>query len=360
MTVVPLTALLKAIIGVVALAAALALGVATALPAAAGSIQPVVGLATADSYEVLSATTVTNTGPTTLSNGDVGLHPGTAVTGFPPAVIANGVIHAKDAQGEQAKIDLTTAYNDAAGRVPDATGILDLAGQTLVAGVYSGNAVSLNGTVTLDGGPTSVFIFQAASTLITGSASTVAFTGGANACNVFWQVGSSATLGSASVFAGTIMAMESITAVSGATIEGRLLARNGAVTLDSNVITRPAGCAPRSAIVTGTADSADVAAKAAADAAAITAAADAAAAKAAADAAAAAAADEEADNAADDAADDAGDDSTIPVGELARTGIDVPLYSSVAGGFLLAGALFVVVGNRHRPAIRAAKPSSRA
>ena len=123
MTVVPLTALLKAVIAFVALAAALAIGVATALPASAGSLQAPIGLGTADSYEVLSATTVTNTGPTTLSNGDVGLHPGTAVTGFPPAVIANGVIHAKDAQAEQAKIDLTTAYNDAAGRVPDATGV---------------------------------------------------------------------------------------------------------------------------------------------------------------------------------------------------------------------------------------------
>ncbi len=242
-----------------ALAVLLALGGANQANAA-GSVQPTVGLGTADSYEVLASSTVTNTGVTTINNGDVGLSPGTSITGFPPGVINNGVIHDTDAQAQQAQADLTTAYNDAAGRSPDVSNIIDLSGQTLVPGVYSGNALALNGTVTLDGSASSVFIFQAASTLITSSASVVAFTGGANSCNVFWQVGSSATLGTGSVFAGTIMALTSITADTSATISGRLLARNGAVTLDSNVITRPASCTARTAIVASTPTAAQTAA----------------------------------------------------------------------------------------------------
>jgi hypothetical protein len=231
---------------------------------AAGSIQPTVGLGTADSFEVLGATTVTNTGPTTVTNGDIGLSPGTAVTGFPPGIVTNGVIHAANAQSQQAQSDLTTAYLDAAGRTADTTGLLDLAGLTFTPGVHAGGAISLNGTVTLNGAANSVFIFQAATTLITGSSSVVTFSGGASACNVFWQVGSSATLGTSSTFAGTIMALTSVAANTGATIDGRLMARNGAVTLDSNVITRPASCASRSAIVAGTPTAAQIAAAAAA------------------------------------------------------------------------------------------------
>jgi hypothetical protein len=278
---------------------------------AAGSTQPTVGLGTADSFEVLGATTVTNTGPTTVTNGDVGLSPGTAVTGFPPGIVTNGVIHAANAQSQQAQSDLTIAYLDAAGRTADTTGIADLAGLTFTPGVHAGGAISLNGTVTLNGAANSVFIFKAASTLITGSSSVVTFSGGASACNVFWQVGSSATLGTNSTFAGTIMALTSIAATTGATIDGRLMARNGAVTLDSNVITRPASCAPRSAIVAGTPTAAQIAAAAAAAAAV-------AAAQAAAQAAAAGSA-----------------------GALAATGSDVvPLASTaailIAGGVVLA------------------------
>ncbi|MCU1558339.1 MAG: hypothetical protein JWN09_2334 [Microbacteriaceae bacterium] len=239
---------------------------------------PSIGLGAADSYEVLAATTVTNTLATVVNNGDVGLSPGTSVTGFPPGVINNGVIHAADAQAEQAQASLVTAYNDAAGRLPDESNIIDLAGRTLVPGVYSGGALALTGALTLNGDASSVFIFQAASTLITASASTVQFIGGANECNVFWQVGSSATLGSNSVFYGTIMALTSVTANTGATVTGRLLARNGAVTLDSNVITRSSACAPRSAIVASTPSSATLAQQAAAVAAARAAAATAAAA----------------------------------------------------------------------------------
>lgn len=219
---------------------------------AAGSVQPTVGLGTADSVEVLAGSTVTNTGPTTVTNGDVALSPGTAITGFPPGVIANGVQHRTDAQAQKSKADLVTAYDDTAGRSPDESNIIDLSGRTLDPGVYAGDALALNGTVTLNGSASSVFIFQAASGLITASSSVVSFTGGANSCNVFWKVGSSATLGSGSTFAGTIMALTSITADTGATIDGRLLARNGAVTLDSNPITRPAGCGPRSAITAST------------------------------------------------------------------------------------------------------------
>jgi hypothetical protein len=198
-----------------------------------------VGLGTADSYNVLAGTTVTNSGATVVNIGDVGLSSGTAITGFPPGIINNGVIHAADAQAEQAQTDLTTAYNDAAGTTLDNTvPEVDLGNQVLQPGVYSGDALSLTGTVTLNGDASSVFIFQAVSALITASASTAAFAGGANHCNVFWQVGSSATLGSNSAFAGTIIALQSISANTGTTIDGRLLARDGAVTLLSNVITR--------------------------------------------------------------------------------------------------------------------------
>jgi hypothetical protein len=208
----------------------------------AGAAEPPVGLGTADSFAVLAGTTVTNTLATTIQ-GDVGVSPGSAVTGFPPGIVTDGTIHSADAVATQAQADLTIAYDDAAGRsVSSPTSYTDLAGLTLAPGVYAGGALGLTGTVTLAGDASSVFIFQAASTLITSSASHVLLTGGASACNVFWQVGSSATLGTATDFVGTVMALTSITADSGATIDGRLLARNGAVTLDSNVITHPASC----------------------------------------------------------------------------------------------------------------------
>ncbi|WP_354568098.1 ice-binding family protein [Glaciihabitans sp. UYNi722] len=227
--------------------------------AASAVTPPNVGLGTADSYNVLASTTVTNTGNSVINDGDVGLDPGTSVVGFPPGQINNGVIHATDAQAEQAQVDVTTAYNDAAGRTPDVSNLIDLGGQTLAPGVYSGDALSINGDLTLNGDASSVFIFQAASTLITGSASRVLFIGGANQCNVYWKVGSSATLGSGSTFVGTILALASITANTGATITGRLLARNGAVTLDDNVISRSTECGARSAIVASSPSNATIA-----------------------------------------------------------------------------------------------------
>ncbi len=219
-----------------------------AMQSGASAAQAPVNLGTAASFAVLAGTTVTNTGPSTI-NGDLGVDPGTAVTGFPPGTL-NGTQHDADAVALQAQSDLTTAYNDAASRTPAASAPADLSGETLAPGVYN-NATSLGltGTVTLnaEGNPDAVFIFQAGSTLITGSGSHVALTGGAQACNVFWQVGSSATLGTNSTFVGNILALQSISVTTGATIYGRALARNGAVTLDDNTITA-ANCATTSPI----------------------------------------------------------------------------------------------------------------
>lgn len=191
-------------------------------------------------FSVLAGSTVTNTGSTTIS-GDVGVSPGTAVTGFPPG-LAGGTIHKADGAAAQAQAALTTGYIDAAGRAGGTSVAGDLVGLTFTAGVYkSTSSLAISGDVTLDaqGDPAAVFIFQISSTLTTGSGSHVVLANGAKACNVFWQVGSSATLGTNSVFKGNILALTSITITTGVNLEGRALARNGAVTLDSDVIT---GC----------------------------------------------------------------------------------------------------------------------
>jgi type VI secretion system secreted protein VgrG len=190
---------------------------------------------------VLAGTTVTNTGPSVIS-GSLGVSPGTAITGFPPGQVHNGSQHAADGVALGAKAALVTGYNDAAGRTPVTVVSTDLSGQTLAPGVYkSASALGLTGTVTLNahGDAKAVFIFQAGSTLITGSGSKVRLTGGASACNVFWQVGSSATLGTNSTFVGTIMALTSASIQTGTTVSGRILARNGQVSLDNNRISLP-------------------------------------------------------------------------------------------------------------------------
>lgn len=231
-------------VGAASLAGSLAFGMlafAGISPAAAA--EPTVMLGTAGGFAVLAGTTVTNTGPSVL-NQNLGLHPGSDVTGFPPGLV-NGVIHSADSPASIAKSDLLTAYDDAALRPATAQVTDELSGLTLVGGVYesANGPLQLNGVLTLDGAndPSSVFILQSDSTLITGAASRINLINGAQACNVFWQVGSSATIGSGSSFAGSILALTSITAETGAVIEGRALARNGAVTLDTNVFTAP-GC----------------------------------------------------------------------------------------------------------------------
>jgi serine protease AprX len=201
---------------------------------------PSIGLGTADSFAVLAGSTVTNTGPSTI-NGDLGLHPGTSVTGFGPGTV-NGATHTADATALQAKTDLTAAYDDVAGRTPPTPAPADLGGLMLKPGVYrSASSLALTGELALDaqGDPSAVFVFQAGSTLITASASRVRLVNGAQACNVFWQVGSSATLGTSTVFAGNILALTSISMNDGVTMNGRALARNGAVTLINDTITAP-------------------------------------------------------------------------------------------------------------------------
>ncbi|QGN59352.1 DUF3494 domain-containing protein [Nostocoides sp. HKS02] len=225
---------------------AVASGVAVALVVGFGAARPAdaatapVGLGTAGSFAVLAGSTITNTGASRIS-GSAGVSPGTAVTGFPPGLVFNGTIHSADAVALRAKTDLTTAYNDAAGRSTTSAVTADLGGRTVVPGVYTGTTLSLTGALTLNaqGNPNAVFVFQSASTLITASASAMVLTNGASPCNVYFKVGSSTTLGTNSVFIGTVLAHTSITANTGATIAGRLLASTGAVTLDDNTITRP-------------------------------------------------------------------------------------------------------------------------
>lgn len=197
-----------------------------------------VDLGTATSFSVLGGSTVTNTGPSVIAQ-DLGVSPGSSVTGFPPGTVL-GVIHAADAVAAQAQLDLTAAYNDAAGRLPATAIPANIGGLTLTPGVYTASsALGLTGTVTLDGqgDVNSVFIIKVPSALTTASASVVNLTNGAQACNVFWQIGSSATLGTGSAFAGNILALTSITVTTGVSVNGRALARNGAVTLDTNIFT---------------------------------------------------------------------------------------------------------------------------
>jgi hypothetical protein len=203
-----------------------------------------VPLGSAGNFKILAGSTVTNTGLTTIAGGDLGLSPGSAVTGFPPGtLITPAVMHVTDSIAAQAQIDLTTAYNYAAGLPGGATLAGDLSGLTITPGLYTNASTVLlsAGNVTLDaqGDANAVFIFQIGSTLTTIGSTQVVLAGSAQAQNIFWQVGSSATLGTNSTFYGTIMALQSITLDTGATLHGRALARNAAVTLDSNTVDDP-------------------------------------------------------------------------------------------------------------------------
>jgi len=226
------------------LAAALALA---AVPAAAQAAPVLLG--TAAPFAVLAGSTATNTGPSVL-NGDLGLSPGSSITGFGLPAVVNGTTHNTDAVAAQAQADLTTAYNTAAAQLNpvDLTG-QDLGGLTLTAGAYAfSTSAQLTGALTLDaqGDPNAQFVFEVGSTLTTASASSVVMINGASPCNVYWQVGSSATLGSATAFQGTIMAQTSVTMNNAASVIGRALAMNAAVTLDDNLID-PSGCITGSA-----------------------------------------------------------------------------------------------------------------
>ncbi len=217
-----------------------------------------INLGTAGNFAVLAGSAVTNTGPTVINGGDVGLSPGTSVTGFPPGTItppyttqiANGV-------ALLAQNDLTTPYNEAAGLAPtqNLTGT-DLGGLTLTTGVYFfSSSAQLTGTLTFNdqGDPNAQFVFQIGSTVTTASnLSVVTINGGSMpGCSVFWQVGSSATLGTTTAFEGHILALTSITMDTGATIlDGSALARNGAVTLDSNTITNCVCSVPQPSTMT--------------------------------------------------------------------------------------------------------------
>jgi hypothetical protein len=225
-----------------ALTATVAVGALVATPQTASAAAPV-ALGTAANFAVLAGKGIVNTGSTVVT-GDLGVSPGSAVTGFPPGT-KSGTTHAADAVAAQAQADLTTAYNDAAAQTPATTVPTQLGGTTVGPGIYKSTAgtFQITGDLTLDaqGDPDAVFIFQTTSSLGTGTASTVTLTGGAQECNVFWKVGSSAALGTNSSFTGNILALNSISAGTGAIVMGRTLARTGLVTLNKNTIT-PSVC----------------------------------------------------------------------------------------------------------------------
>jgi autotransporter-associated beta strand protein len=217
------------------------------LPELLGGATSAVDLGEASGFAVIAGTGITVAGAvnTTAITGDIGAFPTPAITGL-ENVILDGTNHGDGESSQLAKADLMDGYADAAGRAYDVqySGAFDLGGQTLNSGVYnSASSLFLSGSLTLDaqGNPNAVWIFQAGSTLITASSSMVNLVGGAQASNIFWQVGSSATLGTYTNFAGSILALTSITVTTGSTVNGRLLANNGAVTMDSNTITVPQG-----------------------------------------------------------------------------------------------------------------------
>lgn len=201
-------------------------------------------LGAADSFAVLGSSTVTNTGPTVV-NGDLGVSPGSTVVGFPPGIV-NGTIQIANAASLAAQNSIVTAYNSLAGQACDLDlSGTDLGGLTLTPGAYCfSSSAQLTGTLTLNGQGNSgaVWVFQIGSTLTTASNSSVVFINSGQACGAFWQVGSSATLGTTTAFSGNILALASITLNTGATNSGGLFARTGAVTLDSNTVSRVGSC----------------------------------------------------------------------------------------------------------------------
>lgn len=203
-----------------------------------------VNLATAQPFVVLSGAGVTNTGPSVL-NGDLGVSPGTSLTGFGLPAVVNGATHANDAVAAQAQSDLTTAYDVTAGQpIPpgnDLTGT-DLGGKSLTPGAYGfSSSAQLTGQLTLNaqGDPNAQFVFVIGTTLTTATAGSVILTNGASPCNVYWKVGSSATLDTGTSFEGNLMALESVSLNDSVTVLGRVLAREGEVTLINDVLSTP-------------------------------------------------------------------------------------------------------------------------
>lgn len=231
----------------VAAATAITLTLGVAGPASAATK---VNLGAADTFAILAGSTITSTG-TSVVTGDMGLSPGSSITGFPPGVLS-GTQHVGDTTAIQAKTDLTAAYTDAAGQAPF-TVPSELGSTSKAPGVYDSadGTFHITGVLTLDGqgDPNAVFIFKTASTLVTSTFSSIILTDGAQACNVYWQVGSSATLGTYSSFKGNILALTAATLTTGANVEGRVLARNAAVTLDASSV-RAAACAAPAAATT--------------------------------------------------------------------------------------------------------------
>jgi hypothetical protein len=212
----------------------------TPCPTSASSHPENIRLASATSFGVLAGSTVTSAGLSVV-NGNLGVSPGTAITGFPPGIV-NGTSYAGGPVAAQAEADLATAYNNAVARPNPSPLPADIGGMTITPGLYAAPvSLGITGTVTLNGNnnPSSVFIFQIPSTLTTSVYSAVTLTNQAKACNVFWQVGSSATLNTASTFSGTIMAAASISLGTGSSVTGRVLAESGAVTLLDNAVTVP-------------------------------------------------------------------------------------------------------------------------
>jgi hypothetical protein len=201
-----------------------------------------VGLRTSDTFAVLGASTVTSAGLTVLY-GDLGLSPGTSITGFPPGIV-NGNIDAGTPVAAQAQMDMARAYNHIVALKNPTLLPADIGGTTIVPGLYDAPvSLGITGTVTLDGKnhANSYFVFQIPSTLTTSVNSNVTLTNKASACNIFWQVGSSATLDTASVFNGTILAAASISVGTGSSVTGRLMAGSGAVTLLDDAVSTPQG-----------------------------------------------------------------------------------------------------------------------
>jgi hypothetical protein len=245
-------------------------GLLLTLAGGATAAATAVSLGTADSFAILAGTPNITDVPTSVITGDVGLNPGPGSGIGLTCAEVTGTIYSVDATGPlpcrvtdpslltTAKTDLTTAYTNAAAEIPDTTFLTtdnQLGGQVLGPGVYNfghGTTDNLTGNLTLNGDANAVWVFQATSDLVTASSSTITLTGGAQPCNVYWEVGSSATLGTNSTFAGTIMALTNISVLTDVTLSGRVLAQNGAITLDADTITRSACATPPPSTTTTT------------------------------------------------------------------------------------------------------------